>query len=223
MLGIHDLPLFIASGLLLNITPGPDMLYIIGRGSVHGPGAGVVAALGVGAGCLVHVTAATLGLSALLAASATAFTMLKLVGAAYLVYVGVGMLLAKADGVTRSPSQAKMPPRCAMSLRRVFVQGFCTNALNPKVALFFLAFLPQFIDPASPHAALAFLILGLLFSLHGTVWNLLVGWSAARVARWLSRSSSTRAAASGRLGRWCNRAVGSVFIYFGIRLATAEA
>ncbi|WP_460032639.1 LysE family translocator [Megalodesulfovibrio paquesii] len=221
MLGIHDLPLFIASGLLLNITPGPDMLYIIGRSSTQGARAGMVAALGVGAGCLVHITAAALGLSALLAASATAFTGLKLVGAAYLVYVGMGMLLARSQAKTTHPSADSSPARPAMPLGRVFAQGFCTNALNPKVALFFLAFLPQFIDPGSPRTALAFLVLGLLFTLNGTGVNLVVGWSAARVATRLARTG--QGSSSGGLVRWCNRAVGGVFLYFGIRLALDKA
>src|ERR1700722_2527923 len=127
------------SGFLLNITPGPDTLYIVGRGSTQGWRAGAVAALGIGAGTLVHICAAALGLSAILAASATAFTAVKLVGAAYLLYVGI-TLLRSASAI--HSSTVTVVPRTA-TLRGIFIQGLLTNVLNPKVALFFLAFLPQ--------------------------------------------------------------------------------
>src|SRR5271167_2099108 len=140
MLGIHDLWLFVLAGLLLNITPGPDTLYIVGRSSTQGARAGAVAALGIGAGALVHICAAALGLSAILAASATAFNTVKIIGAVYLLYVGIGLI--------RSAAAIAAPPiateRRLASLRGIFLQGFLTNVLNPKVALFFLAFLPQF-------------------------------------------------------------------------------
>ncbi len=220
MFGIHDLPLFVLSGLLLNITPGPDMLYIIGRGSAHGPRAGMVAALGVGAGCMVHVAAASLGLSVLLAASATAFSVVKLAGAAYLVWVGICLLRTRANGGAEggtgdvSAEAARPAGNGCAGTRAVFLQGFLTNALNPKVALFFLAFLPQFIDPAAPQKSWAFLLLGLIFTLNGTLWNLFVGWSAARIAGRMSRG--------GALSAWFNRGVGAIFLYLGCRLALAE-
>ena len=155
MLGIHDLALFVLSGLLLNITPGADTLYIVGRSTTQGFKSGATAALGIGAGCCVHILAAALGLSAILAASATAFTLVKLVGAAYLVYLGISLLRANARTQT---AEAKRAP--SIPLRSVFAQGIMTNVLNPKVALFFLAFLPQFIEPHAPHKVLAFLVLG---------------------------------------------------------------
>src|SRR5262249_1018178 len=133
MLGTHDLPLFILSGLLLNLTPGPDTLYIVGRSATQGWPAGTVAALGVGAGIFVHIGAAAAGLSALLAASSSAFTFVKLAGAAYLVYVGISLVRSPL------PQAQKMPALSMASLRTVFVQGFLTNVLNPKVALFFIA------------------------------------------------------------------------------------
>src|SRR5471032_138313 len=135
MVGTHDLWLFVISGLLLNVTPGPDTLYIVGRSSTQGLRAGAVAALGIGAGTLVHITAAALGLSAILAASAGAFTFVKIAGALYLVYVGIGLIRSSRN---RSGSDISIAPA---PLRKVFVQGFLTNVLNPKVALFFLAFL----------------------------------------------------------------------------------
>ena len=207
MEGIHDLGLFVLSGLLLNITPGADTLYIVARGTMQGTRAGVVAALGIGAGCIVHTLAAALGLSAIIATSATAFTIVKWVGAAYLVYIGLTLVAA------RRVSAAAAPPPPA-SLRRVFAQGFLTNVLNPKVALFFLAFLPQFITVEAPDKALAFLVLGAIFNVNGTLWNLFVAWSAGGLTR---RLAVPRAAAL-----WLRRSVGAVFIVLGLRLALAE-
>ena len=208
MFGTTDLALFVISGLLLNITPGPDTLYILGRTASQGRRGGMVAAFGIAAGLLVHTFAAAVGLSALLAASATAFTLLKWAGAAYLVYVGVSLFFA--GSVNRSPT----PELHAAGLRTVFLQGFLTNVLNPKVALFFLAFLPQFVDPGAPSKPLAFLFLGMLFIFNGTLWNLFVAWSAARVAG--------RFSASGRLALWLNRTVGALFVYLGVRLVTSH-
>ena len=207
MLGIHDLWLFVLSGLLLNITPGPDTLYIVGRSSSQGWRAGAVAALGIGAGALVHICAAALGLSALLAASATVFTAVKIIGAAYLVYVGISLIRAKHSA--QSPVIA--PGNRPVPLRGIFFQGFLTNVLNPKVALFFLAFLPQFVMADAPSKPLAFLSLGAIFDINGTLWNLLVAWSTARISR--------RLAAGDAFKKWFNRCVGSLFVLVGIRLA----
>jgi threonine/homoserine/homoserine lactone efflux protein len=210
MLGTHDLVLFVGSGLLLNVTPGPDTLYIVGRSTTQGLRAGVVAALGIGAGTLVHISAAAFGLSAILAASAGAFTAIKLIGAAYLVYVGLSLALS-----SRNPlEEAGTPPLAPASLGTVFMQGFLTNVLNPKVALFFLAFLPQFVATDAANKALAFLFLGLVFNVNGTLWNLFVAWSAARVTAGLRQ----RAAAL----KWFNRCVGGIFVALGIRLALAR-
>ena len=210
MFGTHDLWLFVLSGLLLNITPGPDTLYIIGRGSTQGWRAGAVAALGIGAGTLVHISAAALGLSAILAASASAFTAVKFIGAAYLLYVGVS-LIRSAGASHSSPGSAVV--RTA-SIRSIFVQGFLTNVLNPKVALFFLAFLPQFVASDSSSKPLAFLFLGVPFDFNGTLWNLFVAWSTARLSSRLSPGAAFK--------RWFNRSVGSVFVFIGIRLALAH-
>ena len=204
MFGIHDLPLFILSGLLLNITPGADTLYILSHSLGRGWRHGALAALGIGAGCGVHILAAALGLSALIAASATTFMLLKLVGALYLLYLGFAMLGARPE-----TKQAEKAP--AWPARKVFMQGFLTNVLNPKVALFFLAFVPQFIDPASPDKALAFLLLGFVFNFNGTLWNLSLAWSGARL-RGLGHGTH-------RLALWLNRAVGLGFIGLGLKLA----
>jgi len=205
MLGTQDLLLFVLSALLLNITPGPDTLYIVGRSSTQGLKAGVTAALGISAGIMAHVTAAALGLAAIFAASATAFAALKLAGAAYLVYVGVSLLRTRVV-------EARAPEGAA--LRTVFVQGFWTNVLNPKVALFFLAFLPQFVDLDAPGKVIPLLFLRLLFNVNGTLWNLFVAWSSARVGR--------AVLAHGPAATWFNRSVGALFIYLGVRLALAR-
>ena len=211
MLGIHDLWLFVLSGLLLNITPGPDTLYIVGRSSSQGVSAGCVAALGIATGIMVHISAAALGLSAILAASAGAFTAVKILGAVYLLYVGVGLI--RSAGVTHSEAVAR--DSWEVSLRLVFLQGFLTNVLNPKVALFFLAFLPQFVDSGASSKPLAFLLLGVIFNVNGTIWNLIVAASAARI--------SSRLGGGARFKIWFNRCVGGLFILVGLRLALSES
>ena len=207
MFGTHDLWLFVLSGFLLNITPGPDTLYIVGRSSTQGWRAGAVAALGIGAGTLVHICAAALGLSAILAASASAFTAVKFIGAAYLLYVGISLI--RSAGASKSSPSAVVAR--AASIRIIFVQGFLTNVLNPKVALFFLAFLPQFVAADAGSKPLAFLFLGAIFDFNGTLWNLFVAWSTARLSRRLGAGAAFK--------RWFNRCVGSVFVFIGIRLA----
>ena len=210
MFGTHDLWLFVLSGFLLNITPGPDTLYIVGRSSTQGWRAGAVAALGIGAGTLVHICAAALGLSAILAASATAFTAVKFIGAAYLLYVGISLI--RSAGVSGS-SPGAIVGRAA-SMRSIFAQGFLTNVLNPKVALFFLAFLPQFVAADAGSKPLAFLLLGAIFNFNGALWNLFVAWSTARLSSTLAPGVAFK--------RWFNRCVGSVFVFIGIRLALAH-
>jgi threonine/homoserine/homoserine lactone efflux protein len=226
-LAIHDLPLFAAAALLVNLTPGPDMLFVAGSGAARGVRHGVVAALGVGAGCLFHVALAALGLSALLAASATAFTLVKWTGAAYLVWIGLTMLFARggdsaqADSSAGASGQASADASAASTgssgLARVFWQGAATNALNPKVALFFLAFLPQFIVPGAQNQPLSFVALGLLFTTSGTLVNMLVGLCAAALR---ARFAAKRGA--GAVGLWLRRAAGVLFIALGAKLALSS-
>jgi threonine/homoserine/homoserine lactone efflux protein len=211
MLGIHELWLFVISGLLLNITPGPDTAYIIGRSVQLGWRGGVAAALGISCGCLVHVFGVAVGLSALLAASSAAFTLVKWVGAAYLCIIGVRMLLSRAT----PPAPQAAIDIGAIPLRRVFGQGALTNILNPKVALFFLAFLPQFVAADSPHKPLAFAVLGFIFIFNGTLWCLGVAAFAASAAGRIRKSGQTLA--------WINRALGGLFVYLGVRVAMLQA
>lgn len=227
MADVHDLGLFILAGVLLNLTPGVDFLYVLGRSAARGFAAGVWAALGIGAGCFVHITAAALGLSAILASSAAAFTVVKWIGAAYLVYMGIGMIRQRSGlqaqlatvRATREDVQLQgvsVPAAAAQrgTSARIFWQGFATNVLNPKVALFFLAFVPQFIDVRSPGKVQAFLLLGTIFNTTGTLWNLFVAWSAASLARRLDVAA--------RVGRWLNRTLGAIFIALGVKLALTE-
>src|SRR5215217_5961460 len=149
------------ASLALNVTPGPDMLYVIARSTGEGRTAGVVSALGIGAGTLVHVAALALGLSALLTAVPLAYDVVRWAGAAYLTWLGVRAIRDARRGTT-----AREVPPAPLSV--VFRQGVVTNVLNPKVALFFLAFLPQFVDPARGNPALQVVALGLLFDTTGT-------------------------------------------------------
>ena len=216
-LGVQHLPLFIGAGLLLNITPGPDVFYILANSLRSGARAGVVAALGITAGVFVHIFAAAVGISALVNTSATAFTVLKWLGAAYLVWVGLQMLLARR--AVDAPDLIAASGRAAgaggqKGLKKVFLQGFWTNALNPKVALFFLAFLPQFITPGAAHPTLAFVLLGLLFNANALWVN--IGWAllAAAVAQRVT-------AVQQHLHR-LERVAGALFVGFGLKLAFSD-
>src|SRR5437870_6897607 len=183
MFGIHDFGLLLAAGILLNLTPGPDTVYILGRSIAQGRDAGVASALGICVGSIFHTCAAALGLSAILATSALAFGAIKLFGGAYLIFLGIKMILDRRKHLTL-PSQFRRRTTTA-----AFQQGILTNVLNPKVALFFLAFLPQFIDPASNTKVLAFLMLGFTFVTTGTIWCLLLAWFASAFSERLRNGS----------------------------------
>jgi threonine/homoserine/homoserine lactone efflux protein len=195
--------LFMAAALALNLTPGPDMLYVAARSASDGPGAGIVSALGIAGGLVVHVTALALGLAALLAAVPMAYDIVRIAGAAYLVVLGVGLILRPPAlvGVTLPRSRTGA----------IFAQGVLTNVLNPKVALFFLAFLPQFVDRAAGPPAPQIVLLGTLFIVQGTLVNAGVALLASRATSWL-RGKAARAAA-------LQRATGVVFVGLGARLA----
>lgn len=208
MFGIHDLTLFIISGLLLNIMPGPDSLLIMARSATQGWRAGSAAALGIGAGTMVHVTAAALGMSAILATSATAFMVVKYIGAAYIIYMAIGLLRSKPRDTAAAVAVPPLP------YRKIFAQGFLTNVLNPKVAIFFLAFVPQFIDADAPHKAVAFLILGSIFNLNGMLW--------CHALALFTAHASARIKVSPLVSLWLNRVTGGLFIWLGIKLALSK-
>jgi len=209
MLGIHDLPVFIVSGLLLNILPGPDSLLIMTRSATQGWRAGSAAATGIGAGTCVHILAAALGLSAVLATSAAAFTVVKLVGAAYILWMAVGLLRSKR--VEEASTTLALP---RLPYRKIFAQGFLTNVLNPKVALFFLAFVPQFISADAPNKALAFIVLGCIFNLNGMLWCNALSLFTAR--------ASARLKLDPVVTLWLKRVTGSLFVWLGVKLALSK-
>lgn len=203
-----QLLLFLLAGWVLNLTPGPDVLYIISQSLRRGRKAGFAAVAGISAGCLVHVLVAALGVGMLLAASATAFTVLKWIGAAYLLWSGLRLLRTPAgQSPLATDAGAAVVPG---SLWQVFAGGFLTNVLNPKVVIFFLAFVPQFIAPQVENKSLAFAVLGLLFTVNALPVNaayvLLAGWAR-------------RSAAVARGMHWLDRLAGVLFIGFGLRLA----
>jgi threonine/homoserine/homoserine lactone efflux protein len=207
--GISDFGLFCLAVLLLNATPGPDTAYIVGRSVAQGRAAGLVSALGISLGCCVHALASALGLTAILAASATAFLVIKLAGGAYLVYLGIRMVLAKAapDVVSAAPAEAR-------SLRKIFWQAVITNVLNPKVILFFLAFIPQFVRADSVRKTAAFLLLGVVFVAITTCWNSGTAFLAGTLARRAGRSPTIKL--------WLERSVGAAFVALGVRLALTK-
>ena len=208
MLGIHDYWLFVASGILLNLAPGQDTLYILGSSIAHGRRVGVASALGIIGGCIVHTLAAALGLSAILATSAAAFVVVKLAGAAYLIYLGVRLLMKPVSISSPSGDGASGQTLAA------FRQGVVTNVLNPKVALFFLALLPQFIDPESPTKIAAFLVLGFTFIATGTAWVLVLALGAAHIRGFFTERPRVLANLS--------RASGGLFVLLGLRLAVSQ-
>ena len=210
MFGTEHFWLFVASGLLLNITPGQDTLYIVTRSVAQGRAAGLWSVLGIASGSVVHTLAAAFGLSAILATSAHAFTIVKLAGAAYLVYLGVKMLLERgsppAAGVDLAPRHE--------SASAIYRAAVLTNVLNPKVALFFLAFLPQFVAPEATSRVAAFLFLGAVFVFNGTLWCLVLVLGASTLSSRLRRN----AAGARRL----RQATGAIFVGLGARLALTK-
>lgn len=199
--GVREFPVFLVSAAMLAVTPGQDTLYVMGRALAQGRKAGVISVAGILSGALVHLLAGAGGLSALLAASPSAFTVVKWMGGAYLIYLGIRMLMGGGkDGVVESVS--------ITSAAALWRQGFITNVLNPKVALFCLAFIPQFIVPGSPHTVPVFLFLGICFFVIGGLWLLVIVAFAAAIGGKLE-------------GGWnvaLNRVAGVLFIGLGLRL-----
>ncbi len=197
---------FLAAALLLNLAPGPDMMYVLGRSMGQGRRAGIVSALGIFVGCLFHLFAAALGLAALLRSSPLLFHLVKLAGAGYLIYLGINLFLHARDQLQGANVQRD-------SLRRIFMQGVITNVLNPKVAIFFVAFLPQFVDTRGS-IALQIIVLGMIFDIGGTLVNLAVAVAAGGLGDRLSRSQ--------RIVAWQRRLTGTLFIGLGLRLGLSR-
>ncbi|NIF53114.1 LysE family translocator [Burkholderia sp. Ax-1724] len=212
MFGIVHFEFFVVAVFLLNVTPGPDTAYIVGRSVAQGRGAGLMSALGISAGCCIHSLACAFGLTALLAASATAFTVVKFIGAIYLIYLGARLIFAKP--APDAPANDTRSPSAPKSLRQLFLQGFWTNVLNPKVVLFFVSFFPQFVATGSEHKTFAFLALGAVFVVMSMIWNSFVAWIAGSVTQRFSGKPAVK--------RWLDRGVGSAFVGLGIKLATTS-
>lgn len=208
MFGIQNFEAFVLAGIALNLVPGPDTFYILGRSIAQGRSIGLASSLGVSTGGLVHTLFAAVGLSALVTASATAFMVVKIIGAIYLVYLGARMLLTKADKVTVVETFDNA------SFFAAFKQGLITNVLNPKVAMFFLAFLPQFISADSPSHFMSFMVLGMTFVATCLLWGGFVAWSSAAISGSLRRNPKYLS--------YINKATGSLMVLLGVRLATSE-
>ena len=201
----HDLALFITAAIVLLLIPGPAVLYIIARSLDQGRRAGLASAAGIAIGTLVHVLAASLGLSALLLSSATAYSAMKYAGAAYLFYLGIKKFRERPRTENAMKSAEKIP------MRNVFAQGIVVNVLNPKTAIFFFAFLPQFVSPARGHVTIQFFTLGILFAFMGWASDSTWALSAGSAAKWLQ----------GNRRFIENERYATGTVYMGLSLATA--
>ncbi|WP_461534408.1 LysE family translocator [Sinomicrobium sp.] len=208
-MGIVNYEAFLLASVLLNITPGADTMYILGRSIAQGKKAGLYSAIGIGTGALIHCVFAVLGLSIIIAKSALAFQIVKYAGAGYLIFLGLKMLLTKRDSAFELKDTHKK-----LSGKRIYLSGILTNVLNPKVALFFLAFLPQFVDPESVENPLPFLILGLTFVTTGTLWCLALAFFSSKLSKSIRENYNIK--------KWLDRITGGIFIAMGIKLALSE-
>ena len=208
MILVNDFLIFALASLVLNITPGNDMLYVATRSTSQGEKAGIVSALGIAGGCIVHLLAAVIGLSAIIASSAIAFDIIKYAGAAYLIYLGIRSILSRQNKFSVNANIEKR------SLSNLFWQGVFTNVLNPKVALFFLAFLPQFIHPEKGNTSMQILLLGLWFNFSGTIVNCIVALLFGKLGNWLADKQS--------FIKWQNKVTGLLLIGLGIKVALSS-
>ena len=205
---VENFWVFALAALILNLTPGNDMLYVAARSTSQGIKAGIISSLGIMVGCMVHIIAAVVGISAIIAESAAAFNIIKYLGAGYLIYLGVRSILSRKKSIQ---IRKELNP---LSNRKIFVQGVITNVLNPKVALFFLAFLPQFIHPSSKNAHWQILFLGVWFNIGGTIVNIAVSMLFGKIGKWLSQSP--------RFIQWQERITGAMLIALGIKVALSS-
>ncbi|ADK82403.1 Lysine exporter protein (LYSE/YGGA) [Sediminispirochaeta smaragdinae DSM 11293] len=206
MFGIVHYPEFIMSGIILNLIPGSDTIYILTRSIAQGRKAGFYSTLGISSGILVHTSFAALGLSAILAQSAVAFSIVSYCGALYLLFLGIRTLVSRSTQALTIPEKEEKRGTAF----RLYRQGFLTNLLNPKVVLFFLSFLPQFIDPHTAHGIGGFLLLGMTFLTTGTLWCLALACAASRISAGL-RSNRT-------WGNYLQKTSGVIFILLGAKL-----
>ncbi len=209
MTGIHDFAAFLTAGILLNLTPGNDTIYILSRSIAQGRRAGILSALGIGSGSVVHTLLAAFGLSIIITKSLLLFNIVKIAGAVYLAYVGITML-RQASSRNLQHELTTAP----VSHRRIYRDAVLTNLLNPKVAMFYIAFLPQFVDPLFRQSALPFIALGFTFTFTGTLWCLVLALLSARIQARLKLHE--------RLSVLLQRTCGAVLIALGLKLAISE-
>ncbi|MEN7429250.1 LysE family translocator [Chromobacterium sp. TRC.1.1.SA] len=207
---LPQLAAFLAAAMLITVTPGPDNLMVLSQGISRGRRQGMAFGLGCALGCLNHTLLAALGVSALIAASPLAFAALKIAGGAYLVYLGWGAI--RSSGASFDANAQASGPQG--SLAATFRRGLIANAINPKVVLFFLAFLPQFVNPAQGPVGLQTAILGALFTLQGALIFGALGYFSGHVGQWLAKSR--------KASQWLDRIAGAVFIGLGLRLILAR-
>jgi RhtB (resistance to homoserine/threonine) family protein len=205
MFGIENYLIFIVSGIILNITPGNDTIYILTRSIAQGRKAGVISALGIGTGCLVHTIMASFGLSVILSKSILLFDVIKYIGAVYLVYIGIRTIVSK-----NNPFNHQANIENSIDYKQIYKQGFLTNLFNPKVALFFLSFLPQFINTKVNNTPVPFLILGITFLTTGTIWCLLLAYSFSFLSKILRENN--------KISTIMHRLCGVIFIGLGVKL-----
>lgn len=209
MINLENYVLFVGASILLCIVPGPDMAYLLARSVVQGKRAGVVAALGINLGGYLHLFAAIAGLSAILATSSFAFTVVKIAGAAYLCYLGVQAFRGRGAG-----SQITTKGVSKLSAKAIFWQGFWSDVLNPKVAVFFLALLPQFVVPENGNIPLQLMVLGITVNLIAIAINILIVYSSSSLTATLRENAA--------LSCWLNRALGTVLVGLSLRLANEK-
>lgn len=208
MFGIVNYGAFIAASVLLNVTPGADTIYILTKSASGGRKQGIASALGISSGILIHTVLVSLGLSVILATSAMAFHSMKLLGATYLLVMGIRTLLQKGSFLTQQEDRKK-------STFAVYRQGVITNALNPKVALFFLTLLPQYVSAGSNYGPLPFLLLGLTFVCTSTIWCVFIAFCSSFLTKLLQKSEKT--------GKIANRVTGCIYIGLGLHVLQAKA
>lgn len=210
MFGITNFSAFLIAGILLNLTPGSDTMYILGRSIAQGQKAGIVSVLGISTGALIHTIFAGFGLSVVIAQSPFAFNLVKYLGAIYLCYLGIKMIAntAKNDFNIQQIEEQ-------LNLKKIYYSGVLTNVLNPKVALFFLAFLPQFVDNQHINSPIPFLFLGLTFVFTGTIWCLILALFSSLLADKIKSNYGIK--------KWIDRLTGSLFIAIGLKLALEKS
>ena len=208
MFGIENYSIFIISSIILSVTPGSDTFYVLGNSISSGRKVGVMSALGTSTGCILHTVMAALGLSVILAKSAIAFNIVKYLGAVYLIFLGIRTLMSKTSLLAKENKNEKK------SIRQIFLQGAMIDVLNPKVALFFLAFLPQFINPNTSYGIIPFLLLGFTYIIVATIWCIILAIFSYSISRKLSEIKGMHG--------FVNKFTGIIFIGLGLNLLTAK-